>query len=63
VSAWASTAIGRVALYQAGFRLRDRSALSVFGDAEVLGGRELHVQMLDCDASFLSADQGVSYLT
>lgn len=63
VSAWASTAIGRVALYQAGFRLRERSALSVFGDAEVLGGRELHVQMLDCDASFLSADQGVTYLT
>jgi hypothetical protein len=63
VSAWASTAIGRIALCQAGFRLRERSALSVFGDAEILCGRELHVQMLDSDASFLSADQAVSYLT
>ena len=63
VTAWASTAIGRVALRQAGFRLRERSALSVFGDSEILRGRELHVQMLDSDASFLSAGQGVAYLT
>jgi hypothetical protein len=26
------------------------------GDAEILKGRELHVQMLDCDASFLSGE-------
>jgi hypothetical protein len=63
VSAWASTAIGGVALRRAGFRLRERSVLSVFGDTEVLSGRELHVQMVDSDASFLSADGGVSYLT
>jgi hypothetical protein len=63
VSAWASTAIGAAALRGAGFRLRERSALSVFGNTEVLRGRELHVQMLDSDASFLSADQGVAYLT
>ena len=44
----------------AGFRLRERSALSVFGDARILAGRELHVQMLDSDAGFLSADRGVS---
>jgi hypothetical protein len=63
VSAWASTRIGGVALRRAGFRLRERSALSVFGDTEILRGRELHVQMLDSDASSLSADQPVSYLT
>ena len=28
----------------------------------VLEGRDLHVQMLDCDASFLAADE-VSYMT
>jgi hypothetical protein len=63
VSAWASTAIGAAALRRAGFRLRERSALSVFGNTEILRGRELHVQMLDSDASFLAADQGVAYLT
>jgi hypothetical protein len=62
VSAWASTALGREALYRAGFRLRDRSTLSLFGDVKSLEGRELHVQMLDCDASFLSGDTP-SYLT
>jgi len=62
VTAWASTDLGRQALAGAGFRLRDCSALSVFGDASVLEGRGLHVQMLDCDASFLAADE-VSYLT
>ena len=63
VSAWASTSIGGLALRRAGFRLRERSALSLFGDSVILRGRELHVQMLDSDASFLSADRGVSYLT
>jgi hypothetical protein len=63
VSAWASTGIGALALRRAGFRLRERTVLSVFGDTEILRGRELHVQMLDSDASFLSADRGVSYLT
>ena len=62
VTAWASTALARDALSRAGFRVRDRSTLSVLGDASLLEGRELHVQMLDCDASFLAADE-VSYLT
>jgi hypothetical protein len=62
VTAWASTALGREALARAGFRLRDSSTLSVLGDATVLGGRGLHIQMLDCDASFLAADE-ISYLT
>jgi hypothetical protein len=62
LSAWASTRIGCAALRGAGFRLRERSTLSVFGDADVLNGRELHVQMLDSDASFLAAG-AVSYLT
>lgn len=62
VSAWASTALGKQALSRAGFRLRDRTAVSVSGDAKTLEGRTLHVQMLDCDASLLS-DETVSYLT
>ena len=62
VTAWTSTALGRDALAHAGFRLRDCSTLSVFGDVGVLEGRDLHVQMLDCDASFLAADE-ISYLT
>jgi hypothetical protein len=62
VSAWASTALGKDALIGAGFRLRDRSAVSVYGDARILEGRTLHVQMLDSDAGFLSGDT-VSYLT
>jgi hypothetical protein len=63
VSAWASTALGRAGLLRAGFRLRERSAVSVYGDAaKILEGHDLHVQMLDCDAGFLSGE-GVSYLT
>ena len=62
VAAWASTALGKEALVRAGFRLRERSAVSLFGDAKILDGRELHVQMLDCDASFLSGE-AASYLT
>ena len=62
VTAWASTALGKEALPRAGFRVRERSTLSVCGDVAPLGGRELHIQMLDCDASFLAADD-VSYLT
>jgi hypothetical protein len=62
VSAWATTALGKEALLRAGFRLRDCSAVSVFGDAAVLQGRTLHVQMLDSDAGFFSGDV-VSYLT
>jgi hypothetical protein len=62
VSAWASTALGKEGLSRAGFRLRERTAVSLFGDAKILEGRTLHVQMLDCDASFLSGD-AVSYLT
>jgi hypothetical protein len=62
VTAWTSTALGRQALVSAGFRLRDCSTLSVFGDASALQGRSLHIQMVDCDASFLAADE-VSYMT
>jgi hypothetical protein len=62
VSAWASTPLGRTGLLHAGFRLRDRSVLSLFGDARILEGRALHVQMLDSDAGFL-CEEGVSYLT
>jgi hypothetical protein len=62
VSAWATTALGKEALLRAGFRLRDCSAVSVLGDAAVLQGRTLHVQMLDSDAGFFSGD-AVSYLT
>jgi hypothetical protein len=36
--------------------------VSLFGDGGILEGRNLHVQMLDCDASFLSGE-AVSYLT
>lgn len=62
VTAWASTDIGKEALTRAGFRLRDCWTLSVFGDSTPLGGRGLHIQMLDCDASFLAADE-ICYLT
>lgn len=62
VSAWASTALGKEGLSRAGFLLRERSALSLFGDAKILEGRELHLQMLDSDASFMS-EEAVSYLT
>jgi hypothetical protein len=62
VSAWATTAVGKEALSRAGFRLRDCLALSVFGDAAILDGRTLHVQMLDSDAGFFSGETG-SYLT
>jgi hypothetical protein len=62
VTAWTSTVLGREALASAGFRERDRSTLSVFGDTTGFDGRDLHIQMLDCDASFLAADE-VSYLT
>jgi hypothetical protein len=62
VSAWASTALGRDALTGAGFRERDRSTISLFGDPVLQGQREIHIQMIDCDASFLS-DDSPSYLT
>jgi hypothetical protein len=62
VSAWASTALGKEALRRAGFRLRDRAAVSVFDAGRILEGRTLHAQMLDCDASFFFGDVG-SYLT
>jgi hypothetical protein len=62
VSAWASTALGKDALCRAGFRRRDRSLVSLFGDVRILEGRAVHVQMLDSDAGFLS-EQAVSYLT
>jgi len=62
VSAWASTALGKEGLVRAGFRLRERSVVSLFGDARILEGRELHVQMLDCDASFVSGE-AASYET
>jgi len=54
VSAWASTALSKEGLSRAGFLLRGRSAVSLFGDAKILEGRQLHLQMLDSDASFLS---------
>ena len=53
VSAWASTSLGKEGLSRAGFLLRGRSAVSLFGDAKILEGRELHLQMLDSDAQFL----------
>jgi len=62
VSAWASTALGKEALARAGFLMCERSTVSLFGDAKMLEGRELHLQMLDSDASFLSREI-VSYLT
>jgi len=62
VSAWASTALGKEGLSRARFLLRGRSAVSLFGDAKILEGRELHMQMLDSDASFVSGEVG-SYLT
>jgi hypothetical protein len=62
VSAWASTALGKEGLCRAGFRLRERAAVSVFGNRKILEGRTLHAQMLDCDASFPSGE-AVSYLT
>ena len=62
VSACASTALGRQGLLRAGFRVRGTSAVTLFGDAEVLEGREMHVQMLDSDASSLSG-HAPSYLT
>jgi hypothetical protein len=62
VSAWASTPLGKEGLSRAGFRLRERSAVSLFGAATTLEGRALHVQMIDCDAGFLSGET-VSYLT
>jgi len=62
VTAWSSTATGAEALERAGFRLRDRLPLSAYGDAGPLAARELHIQMLDCDASFVAADE-VCYLT
>jgi hypothetical protein len=62
ISAWASTAIGKEALARAGFRLRDCAAVTISGGAGALHGRELHMQMLDCDASFLNGGE-VSYLT
>jgi hypothetical protein len=61
VSAWASTAVGKAGLRLAGFRMRERSAVSLFG-AQLPGGHELHVQMLDCDASFLPGE-AAAYLT
>jgi hypothetical protein len=62
VSAWASTALGKEGLSRAGFRLRDRSSVSVFGDARILDGLKLHLQMLDSDAGFVSGE-AASYLT
>ncbi len=62
VSAWASTALGKDGLVRAGFRLCERAAVSLFGDARILEGRTLHVQMLDSDAGFLSGE-AASYLT
>ena len=62
VTAWASTHLGRSALTRSGFRVRDTSPLSVLGDVDALSGREVHVQMIDCDASFVLAD-AVSYLS
>jgi hypothetical protein len=54
--------LGKEGLSRAGFLLRERSAVSLFGDAKILEGRQLHLQMLDSDASFLS-QEAVSYLT
>jgi hypothetical protein len=62
INGWASTALGKAAFARSGFRLRDVAPLSLFGDAAQLAGRELHIQMLDCDASFVAADD-VCYLT
>jgi hypothetical protein len=61
VNGWSSTELVRQAFLSAGFRLSDRLPLSVFGDAAPLAGRDLHIQMLDSDASFVAADE-VCYL-
>jgi len=62
VSAWASTALGKAALSLVGFMMCECATVSLLGDATALEGRELHLQMLDSDASFLSREV-VSYLT
>jgi hypothetical protein len=62
LSAWASTTLGKESLGRAGFRLRERLPISFYGDPAILDGRELHVQMLDCDASF-ATDENARYLT
>ena len=62
ISAWASTALAKKAAVRAGFRERDRSTITLFGDARLFRGRELQIQMIDCDASFLT-DDSPSYLT
>jgi hypothetical protein len=62
VTAWAATPLAKEALQHAGFRCRDCTHVSMSGDARLLDGRMLHVQMLDCDASFICQDDG-SYLT
>jgi len=56
VSAFASTALGKEGLSRAGFLIRERATVSLLGDAKILEGRELHLQMLDSDASFLSGE-------
>jgi len=62
VTAWATTVLAAGALASAGFRLRDRSPVSVLGDLSLPTGCALHLQMLDCDASFL-AGESAAYLT
>ena len=62
VSAWATTALGGAALARAGFRERERTEISLAGDTQLLQSHELHVQMIDCDASFLT-DGVTNYLT
>jgi hypothetical protein len=62
VSAWASTRIGKEALERAAFRVRDSTPISLLGETAPFEGHELHLQMVDSDASFLSAECA-SFLT
>jgi len=62
ITACGSTELAKQALAGAGFLVRGRSAVSLRGAANALKGREMHLQMLDSDASFLT-EGSVSYLT
>jgi len=62
ITALASMSVSKIALCDAGFRVRNETAISFAGDDSFLDGRTLHLQMLDCDASIIARDV-VSYLT
>jgi hypothetical protein len=57
VTALASTSFSKTAVCNAGFRVRNETAISFAGDDRFLDGRTLHLQMLDCDASIVARDK------